>query len=90
MGSRVRLLEGKLSRVCARCAPDLPAGSRSKKAKNPPRNDGFTTGKYGTPLGTKDYLGWDYRYQAGPKEQMHIKAHGSFMEEWRTLRGDKK
>jgi hypothetical protein len=87
LGSRVRLLEGRSSRVCSVCAPNLEAGKRSKKAKNPPRNDGFTTGKYGVPIGTPDYIGYDTRNQCSPEEIAQIKKTGYYSQEWKQLRG---
>jgi hypothetical protein len=85
LGSKVRLLEGRSSRVCSSCAPSLPAGQRSKKAKTP-RNEGFTTGKYGTPIGTPPYIGRDVRFQASPEEIAQIKKTGYYSTEWRKLR----
>jgi hypothetical protein len=85
MGSRVRLLKGKSSRVCSSCAPSLEAGPRQKKAKA--RNEGFTTGKYGTPLGTPPYIGRDVRFQASPEEIAQIKKTGFYATEWKRLRG---
>jgi hypothetical protein len=85
MGSRVRLIKGKSSRVCSSCAPGLEAGPRQKKAKT--RNEGFTTGKYGTPIGTPAYIGRDVRFQASPEEIAQIKKTGFYSQEWRKLRG---
>jgi hypothetical protein len=89
MGSRVRMLDGRPQRVCASCAPTLEAGKRSKKAKKPEINLGFTTGKYGVPLGTKDYVGYDFRFQASPEEANAIKANGFYAKQWRELRSKK-
>lgn len=93
MGSRIRVVDRKPSRVCAACAPDLPLAERSKKAKQgprkPPKNDDFTTGRYGVPIGTKDYIGRDVRFQCGPEEIKALKKTGFYATQMRQLMGKK-
>jgi hypothetical protein len=42
--------------------------------------------KYGTPVGTPAYVGYDYRFQASPEEAEAIKATGFYSTQWRQLR----
>jgi hypothetical protein len=63
-------------------------GSDGKLVSQP--TDGqMTWTKYGTPCGTKEFVGYDYRFQASPKEAEEIKQTGFYSQQWKQLRGGK-
>lgn len=77
------------NRYCADHTPKQRTVGSDGKLITAPTKKQATFTKYGVPLGTRDYLGWDYRTQTGPKEQEYIWNHGGFMTQWRKLRGKK-
>jgi hypothetical protein len=63
-------------------------GSDGKLVSQP--TDGqMTWTKYGTPCGTKEFVGYDYRFQASPEEAEAIKANGFYAKQWAELRSKK-
>jgi hypothetical protein len=45
--------------------------------------------KYGTPVGTPAFVGYDYRFQCSPEEAEALKANGFYAKQWRELRSKK-
>jgi hypothetical protein len=45
--------------------------------------------KYGTPIGTPAYIGYDNRFQASPEEAEAIKTNGFYAKQWAELRSKK-
>jgi hypothetical protein len=45
--------------------------------------------KYGTPVGTPAFIGYDTRFQASPEEAEALKANGFYAKQWQELRSKK-
>jgi hypothetical protein len=45
--------------------------------------------KYGTPVGTPAFIGYDTRFQSSPEEAEALKANGYYAKQWRELRSKK-
>jgi hypothetical protein len=52
-------------------------------------SDNFTHDRWGQPVGTPAFVGYDYRFQASPEEAEAIKANGFYAKQWQELRSKK-
>ena len=66
------------NRYCADHTPKQRTVGSDGKLITAPTKKQATFTKYGTPVGTEAFLGYNYKYQIGPKEQKYIKTHGTF------------
>lgn len=62
-------------------------GSDGKQVVEPTEKQKTFT-KYGTPIGTGDFVGYHYKAQLSPEEIQEAWDTGSFLTEWRKLRGE--
>jgi hypothetical protein len=64
-------------------------GSDGKLVSQPTDGQQTWTNRYGTPVGTPAFVGYDYRFQSSPEEAEALKANGFYSRQWRELRSKK-
>lgn len=71
---------------CQADASKVLVGSDGKARVTSQKNETFTINRFGLPLGTPAYIGFDSRFQASPEEVKAIKQTGFYSQQWRQLR----